>query len=352
MKNNPITTSFRNFNLYLMFWLVITVLYVILSALSTNVPINIILIDTFVYNLLLCGLGISFWYTTKFLEFERFKFSTFLSGHIINAIVISIIWLEAGYLIISNLLESSINYDNYFFILLPNRVFNGLLFYFLINSFYYSVIYYKNYQDRLLAETELKNLVAEAELKYLKFQINPHFIFNSLNSISALTGFDPLKAREMIQKLADFLRFTLANNDKQKNSLEEELKNIKRYLEIEKIRFDDKFEFEEMIDDKCKELPIPNMILQPLVENAVKHAVYDSLEKITITFSCNMENNFMVIKLKNNWEANSSNKKGAGVGLTNIKNRLELIYHKNNLLKIEKDDKYFCVIIYIPIKEE
>jgi LytS/YehU family sensor histidine kinase len=151
----------------------------------------------------------------------------------------------------------------------------------------------------------------------------------------------------MILKLADFLRYTLANNGKDKNRLEEELKNIKLYLEIEKIRFEDKFDFFEEIEPEALNVKVPNMILQPLFENAIKHAVYDSLEKITILLKCKMEGRFLVISVENNFE-NGYSKKGTGIGLQNIKSRLELIYNEKNLLEIKKEGDKFRVILYIP----
>jgi LytS/YehU family sensor histidine kinase len=166
--------------------------------------------------------------------------------------------------------------------------------------------------------------------------------------MSALTTIDPDRARSMILKLADFLRYTLANNGKDKNRLEEELKNIKLYLDIEKIRFEDKFDYIEEIDEGILDLKVPNMILQPLFENAIKHAVYDSLDKILIKLKCKVENNFLKISLENNFE-NTSPKKGAGIGLQNIKSRLELYYGEKNLMDIKKEGDIFSVILYIPV---
>ena len=138
-------------------------------------------------------------------------------------------------------------------------------------------------------------MVKEAELKSLKYQINPHFIFNSLNSISSLTISDPQKAQEMTIKLSSFLRSTLSKNEKQKSKLSEEISNAKLYLDIEKVRFDDKFEFIEEVENACKDMEVPSMILQPLFENAIKHGVYESLEKVTIKMKCFSEKEYFKI---------------------------------------------------------
>lgn len=166
--------------------------------------------------------------------------------------------------------------------------------------------------------------------------------------MSALTAIDPGKAKKMILKLADFLRYTLATNDNQKNKLKDELKNIKLYLEIEKIRFEDKFEFAEEINEECLNLLVPNMILQPLVENAIKHAVYESINKVTLKLSCKCENNFMIISLENNFEDETGSLNGTGIGLKNIRKRLEIIYNQNDLMEIQKKENLFKIILKIP----
>jgi sensor histidine kinase YesM len=304
--------------------------------------------DSVVFNLLFGGLGLSFWYPTRYISFENTGFFKILVNHIIGAVIVSAFWLLFGYIILIELFGFNDDYQNFFYSTLPWRFPIGALAYFVITSFYYLIIYYSGYQERKLHEVELKNLITQAELKSLKFQINPHFIFNSLNSMSALTTIDPDKARGMILKLAEFLRYTLANNDQQKNKLKEELHNTKLYLEIEKIRFEDKFDFTEQISEECLEQEIPNMLLQPLFENAIKHAVYESLEKVNVSLSCVCENGYLKIEVSNTFDPELKSKKGTGVGLKNISERLKLIYHQNNLMQVVKEENTFKVIIYIP----
>ena len=185
----------------------------------------------------------------------------------------------------------------------------------------------------------------------LKYQINPHFIFNSLNSISSLTITNPEKAQEMTINLSDFLRKILAANDVKKVSIEEELKNIELYLKIEKVRFENRLEFVIDISDSCKRVLIPNMILQPLIENSIKHGVYESLETINVNLKCERIDNYLNINISNNFDSTTSNKKGEGIGLQNINSRLKLIYKKSNLISIQKKDNIFTVKLLIPIEE-
>lgn len=351
MTGHPIIKSPQNFLLYLLFWLLIVILYLNLIVFDREIQLDLIILDVSVFNILLLGLGIGFWFSAKFLSIENHKIFRIISNHLLEGIILISLWLLVGYLIVNALINERDFYSNFFFATLKFRAALGIFTYFLLTSFYYVVIYYTGFQERRIKETELKNLVTEAELRSLKFQINPHFIFNSLNSMSALTEIDPKKAKQMIIKLAEFLRYTLATNDRQMVSLNEELKNIRLYLEIEKIRFEDKFVYTEDIDEVCGKVLIPSMILQPLFENAIKHAVYETLDTISLNLLCYKQDSFLKLEMQNNFEG-ESHKKGAGVGLNNIRERLRLVYQQDNLMEVKKENNVFRVIIYIPLDEK
>jgi len=351
MSTNPILKSAKNVLFYVLFIVIIANLYANLISFDSKVSVTITIVDAVVFNLLIGLLGFSFWYSSVYLSIENNKISKVILTHFGGGILISIVWMVIGYFIVISIVTDTELFDIFFVDTLKSRFIIGILYYFLMTAFYYIVIYYSGFQERVIKETELKNLVTEAELRSLKFQINPHFIFNSLNSMSALTEIDPKKAKQMIIKLADFLRYTLANNDRQKNTLNEELKNIKLYLDIEKIRFEEKFEYIEELHEECGKTEIPSMILQPLFENAIKHAVYETLDTVRIKLTCIRQDDFLKITLCNNFEG-ESHKKGAGVGLKNIKDRLSLIYQQDNLMEIKKENGKFTVNIYIPLQKE
>ena len=350
MSINPILKSPKSILLYLLFVIAIAVLYINLISLEGNASFTIRLVDGIAFNLLIAALGLSFWYSSVYLSIENNQITKVILTHFGGGILISIVWLALGYFAVISIINDTDMFGNFFIKTIKSRFIIGILYYFLLTAFYYVVIYYSDFQERTVKETELKNLVTEAELRSLKFQINPHFIFNSLNSMSALTEIDPKKAKQMIIKLADFLRYTLANNDRQQNTLNEELKNIKLYLDIEKIRFDDKFIYVEELHEECGKTEIPSMILQPLFENAIKHAVYETLDTVTIKLTCSRQDDFLKITLCNNFEG-ESHKKGAGVGLKNIKDRLSLIYQQDNLMEIKKENGKFTVNIFIPLQK-
>jgi two-component system LytT family sensor kinase len=143
----------------------------------------------------------------------------------------------------------------------------------MISMIWYSQLDQKENEKR---KTEAEKLARDAELYNLRQQLQPHFLFNSLNSINALIGFKPDEARKMIHQLSDFLRGTLRKDDQQQVTLNEELQHLNLYLDIEKVRFGHRLKTEISSDEKCGECILPAMILQPLVENAIKFGLYDT----------------------------------------------------------------------------
>ncbi len=346
---NPFLQNKNLLAAYALVWLVIALIQFILFNTVLNAEISFAIADSLIFNSIYMLLGLAIWYPTRFISFENTKVIRLISNHIAGMVITSALWLFAGYFILINVfpLRSDFVYST-----LVWRFLIGALIYLILVAIYYLIIYYNNFRDKIIRENELSNLLKDSELKTLKYQINPHFIFNSLNSISSLTITEPKLAREMTIKLSDFLRGTLSKNQIQMNNLSDELKNIKIYTDIEKVRFGDKFEFIEEIDENCKSISVPNMLLQPLVENAIKYGVYESLEKVFIKVSCNKENNYFKIVVHNNFDNESVTGKGEGIGLKNISSRLKLIYQQDNLITTNKSENDFTVTIYIPNKEE
>ena len=184
----------------------------------------------------------------------------------------------------------------------------------------------------------------------LRSQINPHFLFNSLNSISSLTVTDPSKAREMVIKLSDFMRYALSRKEDRSVSLRKELDNIRLYLEIEKIRFGDKLVMEEKIDPACLDTEIPNMILQPIFENAIKHGVYESIDRVELKLECICNSDITRILITNEFDPESLPAGGTGTGLKNIRRRLELYYGGGAVLNTKKEEGVFMAELLIPVK--
>lgn len=352
MQDNPILRNFKNLSILLVYCLTFALISFLILIFGLGIDYKTSIADSIVSAIFLCGFTIIWFYPARYISIEQNKLLKVLISHEISAIISSAIWILLIHITMVQVLGFENEYQNFFYETLIWRFLVGWVLYALVVSFYYLVSYYNELKERAVKESELKNLITQAELRSLKFQINPHFIFNSLNSMSALTEIDPKKAKEMIIKLADFLRYILATNDREKNKLSEELKNIRLYLEIEKIRFEDKFDYSENIDEECKKAEIPNMLLQPLFENVIKHAVYETLDKVQLTLNCKYDEGYLNIQLQNNFDESAKPRKGAGVGLKNISDRLNLIYHREDLMEVKKEKGIFRVDLYIPCEDQ
>jgi LytS/YehU family sensor histidine kinase len=215
--------------------------------------------------------------------------------------------------------------------------------------FGYTFIQYNNdLADRVESESRLKSLLKETELNMLKSQINPHFLFNALNSLSLLSVRDPKKAREMIIKLSDFLRYSLRFGKDDFTPLSEEIENMEKYLEIEKVRFGDKLIFDMETEKEVMRAKVPSMILQPLLENAIKHGVYESTGPIQIQLKVEKAEGFVAIGISNEYDPGSIPAKGTGLGLKNTAERLKLIYGTGDLLEYSGENNLFRVKLFIP----
>lgn len=198
-------------------------------------------------------------------------------------------------------------------------------------------------------KSEAERLSKEAELFKLRQQLQPHFLFNSLNSISALTGTDPEKAKHMIHQLSDFLRGTIKKEEQQWNTLEEELKYLQLYLDIEKVRFGHRLQTEIIFSDKAIHMRMPALLLQPIVENAIKFGLYDTIGEVLIRIEVFIEQNILKIAVQNPFDPETSMPlKGTGFGLMSIQRRLFLLFARNDLMTIQKDKEHFITTIFIP----
>lgn len=200
---------------------------------------------------------------------------------------------------------------------------------------------------------DMERLAREAELNKLRQQLQPHFLFNSLNSISALTGSQPEKARHMIQQLSDFLRGTLKKEDQQWTSFEEELQYLQLYLDIEKVRFGYRLQTRIETAPDALQMRLPSMLLQPLVENAIKFGLYDTIGEVTIFISAKNVNGLLEVRVQNPFDESTSGPvKGTGFGLSYIRRRLFLLFSRHDLLQINKEAQQFITTISIPQQHE
>lgn len=196
---------------------------------------------------------------------------------------------------------------------------------------------------------DAEKLVRDAELSRLRQQLQPHFLFNSLNSISALAGTKPEEARKMIQQLSDFLRGTLKKDEQQLVLLSEEMQHLNLYLEIEKVRFGHRLNTIVQSDAASLNMKLPSLLLQPLVENAIKFGLYDTIGEITISIITQSNSNNLHIQIKNPFDsATAKPRQGVGFGLSSVQRRLFLTYARQDLLATEQKENSFITTLTIP----
>jgi len=349
---NPISKN-RNYLLYyLAVWVLIFAIHTFIVAFFYGIDVQTSLIDSAVFNGLFAIIGFNLWYVIRFNLRETPSVFDLIINHIIVAVVIIAIWLSLSYFSLIYIFDDDEVYRQFLNDSLPWRAISGFFFYLFFILFYYMILYYEDLQDKLKIEGELQTLVKEAELNALKSQINPHFLFNSLNSISSLTITSPEIAQEMVIQLSDFLRYSLSHDKEEKTSLKQEFENIERYLSIEKVRFGKRLKFVWNVPDFCFGFQIPNMILQPLIENSIKHGVYHSTEEVLVELSCKKENGLVVIEISNDYDPDAVKKAGQGIGLANIRKRLQLIYHRQDLLEIVADKMVFRALLKLPLNDD
>ena len=214
-----------------------------------------------------------------------------------------------------------------------------------------SLLWYtqKDQQRTDAQQKEIQQLAKDAELFKLRQQLQPHFLFNSLNSISALTATQPEKARHMIQQLSDFLRGTLKKDDQHKNSLKEELQYLELYLDIEKVRFGHRLNTEISVEENIQQMELPSLILQPVVENAIKFGLYDTIGEVTISITAKKVDETLVVTVQNPFDAETAQPlQGKGFGLASIKRRLFLLFARQDLLQTKTENEHFITTIIIP----
>jgi LytS/YehU family sensor histidine kinase len=210
-------------------------------------------------------------------------------------------------------------------------------------------VYVSERRENEMRKEDATRLAREAELSSLRMQLQPHFLFNSLNSISALIGSQPEQARDMIQQLSDFLRGTVKKNERQMVSLEEELQHLQLYLDIEKVRFGHRLTTIIQHDTDSLMMKLPSLLLQPIVENAIKFGLYDTVGEITIEITARSGNSQLMVEVKNPYDpATAQPRQGTGFGLNSIHRRLYLLYFQNDLLTTQQEQNTFITTIKIP----
>src|ERR1700684_1115035 len=351
---HPIFSEFRRLAMYLVVWLFIGLLLAYLLTLSHDISPR----DALVLALPLClfysFLCLSAWYSCRGRLPDKFTMGRLLATHITTGFFAAIIWTFAAAGLAHGLSKTTMfaGLSQRFRPEIPLIFCTGILLYLLSVAFYYIVISFEASRDAEARVMKASVLARDAELKALKAQVNPHFLFNSLNSISALTSSDPAKAREMCLLLADFLRMTLGLGEKTTIPLSEELTLLHRFLAIEKVRFGSRLQMTENITDDCKNVLIPPLLLQPLVENAVKHGIANLPEGGQVHLAAECENGRLSIEVKNTFDPEATPSHRNGMGLANVRQRLDARYPKLASMRVNTTADQFQVNLSLPAEPQ
>ncbi|MCX6271915.1 MAG: histidine kinase [Bacteroidetes bacterium] len=346
-----ISRIFKNelISVYFLVWTAVAVVHFFLLYQLYHLQLLPSLLDSLLFNIIFSLFGIGFWFMVEYSGTQNLTQTDSIIQHSTLCAISVTIWIGAGNFLLKSMLSDHLVYLSFLSNTLTFRIFLGIMYYGMMISVFYLVVSYRQLREKREYESLLTTQLREAELTMLRSQIRPHFLFNSLNSISALTLNDPGKAHEMIIKLSDFMRYSLTFQGESMSTLEKELYHIKLYLDIEKIRFGPKLMIDYQIDEDCLQWPVPSMILQPIIENAVKYGVYEatSASEISVTARLTMPT-LMLLSVSNVVDPDIVTRKGTGTGLKNVERRLETIYKQRDLIKTYNKDNRFFAQLYMP----
>ena len=346
---HPILGSIRRLAIYLLAWLLIGLLLSVglgvrngnwLTAVAFFVPLGVVF----------ALISQSAWYVCRIFPLVRSRAWPVVAAQILAAVFASAIWVAAAGAWARTLevvgLESAgvALYQNQRALLF---VIGALLFW-LVAIFFYLLIAFDASKDAERANVELSLLAREAELKALRAQIDPHFIFNSLHSISSLTATDPAAARRMCLLLADFLRETLRLGSSQQIPLSEELALADRFLAIEQVRLGQRLVVSRETGPGAATCLVPPLLLQPLVENAVNHGVAQLVEGGTIRMAAARTGSTLTITLENPCDPDRQRTRGVGLGLQLLRKRLINQYGASDAVYAQEQEGQFRVEVRIP----
>ncbi len=346
--NHPIFQT-RAFLAYMVAWLVLAASQAGIVTLFLGVPLENAALDALASHLWAAALGLSLWYALAYHVFKH-ELSTALLHHVVLGTAYAFIWAEGTRAGLGSVYANNPTAQTWLDLAHPWRIAAGFIYYTLLVLTYSLFHSMSALHERIANESRLQSLLHQSELSLLKSQLNPHFLFNSLNSVSALVELDPPKAQKMISSLADYLRYSISGSANATVPLEDELRNVSRYLSIEQIRFGDRLVCQDQISPDCLQVRVPSMILQPLYENAIKHGISECRKGAVIETVAQRVDDYLMFEIRNSLEKEST-RKGTGLGQRNVRERLRLFYGEGkSRMTVTSDNGLYSVKLYIPLQ--
>jgi histidine kinase len=347
---HPILAQRGTWLLWALIWIAIgaalSILMAQLEGLTWWAGLLLIVPITLVYGFICSGS----WYLCHIAPLRRSATLRIISVHAFGALISSSLWLQIGegWATLLEQVPWFADIENRYWHQSPLLVSLGVALFLLSSAVHYILIALADSRDAETRALRMQVLATEAELRALRSQITPHFLFNSLNSINALTSSDPPGARRMCLLLSDFLRGTLQVSSHERIPLAQELLLIDQFLAIEQVRFGERLLVEREIADDAFRRLLPPLLLQPLVENAVTHGISNMLEGGTLRISARTEGSRLIVAVENPRDPEARRRAGAGLGLTNVRRRLEAAYGRDATVNVEAVPDRFRVELSLP----
>jgi two-component system, LytTR family, sensor histidine kinase AlgZ len=341
---HPILADRKRLALYVLSWITLAVLLALLVLEASGTALAQAVLLTLPPTLVYAFVCLAAWYPTRATPVERTSTWRLVLTHLVAAAALSAIWL----IVIHAWARAMKALD----VITPHSLVflvTGALLYLLAVAFHYVLAAVEQARRIEQREMQVKVLAREAELKALKAQLDPHFLFNSLNSISSLCGSSPSSARTLTTLLAEYLRKSLRVGNAESITLSEELELASSYLAIERIRFGPRLEFAQNIDDRVRDVRVPPLLLQPLVENAVTHGVGHLLDGGVVQIDATKDGDHVRIAVENRCDPDRPSRPGEGIGLSNTRKRVETFYGGAARLQVIEEPSRFVVNLTLPV---
>ncbi len=312
---------------------------------KTGVSCDVAGLDAAISNLILAFIGVLTILIFKF--YQPGKANRFYRAVYVIAIVV--VYHHVISFVLNSVFAENKEYLVFIERSMPVRAVFALLVISFITITHWLVTYIQDKQQDEKNKKEMEAMMREAELVKLRQQLQPHFLFNSLNSINALVISQPQEARKMVHQLSEFLRGTLRKDEQKLIPLKDELTHLNLYLEIEKVRFGHRLKVEINNCEGCLDAGIPPLLLQPVVENAIKFGLYDTTGEVIITIATKLQDSMLTVEITNPFDpATQRSKEGSNFGLESINRRLYLLFARKDLLRTQTQASNFTTTISIP----
>ncbi len=352
---HPILGSARRRTLYLASWIVVGLLVAVAwSAANPDAAIAVALAVVVPPCLVQAFVCLSAWYVCRAAPLAAGSVIRTLAAHAAAGMVAAVVWATvwAGWTGVLGSLPALSEVSRGSRAQLAAVVAAGALLFWLSSLLHYLLVAFEESRQGEARELGLEVLAREAELKALRAQIDPHFLFNGLHSISALTSTDPAGARRMCLLLADFFRSSVRLGAKEEIRLEDELAMVRSYFDIEKVRYGPRLESEVVLESGCGSCRVPPLLLQPLVENAVRHGIRPLVDGGVVQVTARCDDASVRLRVRNPVDTEAITRAGTGVGLANVERRLAARFGREAVTLWRREDGWFEVDLRFPRIEE